>query len=188
MIQQDSEDPDGVSADGRETNRKNLVRARERKANAAIQLSLAGATWAEIAQSLGYPTPRAAKVATEKALEKALVSGDDRDKMRDMANQRLNRLLRGVWQKAIDPDHPEHLLAVTKAREIIAQHAKLFGLDAPAEFVVHAPSEQALEEWVASVVALKAPDVEEYDILDIDGVEIEDDDDGEGGVPALVGA
>jgi len=161
---QDSSDPTGV-AKGPGQDRTAVRRARERKSNAAIQMKLAGATWADIAKTLGYPTARQALVATEKALERQLHT-EDRDAMRRLAGARLDRLLLGVWPKAIDGEHPEHLLAVTKAREIVDRHAKLFGLDAPTEFVVHSPTQSQLEEWVAAVTALRVPDVEEYDILE----------------------
>src|SRR5580765_3180099 len=121
-----------------------MSRARSRKANAAIQMRLAGATWNEIAEALGYPSAWQALVSTEKALEKQL-NTDDRDKMRRLAGARLERLLLAVWPKAIDPGHPDHLLAVSKAREIVDRHAKLFGLDAPTEIIVHNPSQTELE-------------------------------------------
>jgi hypothetical protein len=105
-------------------------------------------------------------VATEKALEKQLASEGDREKLRRLANARLERLLRSVWPKAIDPENPDHLLALTKAREVIADHRKLYGLDAPTEVVVHQPTLHELEQWVARVVTATVPAVEEYDILE----------------------
>jgi hypothetical protein len=140
-------------------------RARERKANAAVELRLAGATWDQIALTVGYPTAREALVAVERALEKHL-GEQDREKLRDLAGFRLERLLRSVWGKAIDPDHPEHLTAATKAREIIDRHARLYGLDAPTEVVVHSPTQQEIERWVSQVVSHSLPEVEEYDIID----------------------
>jgi hypothetical protein len=165
---QDGNDPTGVHAEPKNhrTPGNEAARARARKANAAIQLRLAGATWEEIAISLGYPTPRQALVATEKALEKQLDTDIDRDKLRRLANARLERLLRSVWTKAIDPEHPDHLIAVTKAKELIDRHAKLFGLDAPTEVVVHTPTQQELEQWVSKVVLAINPPIEEYDILE----------------------
>jgi len=173
MQSQDSNDPTGVNGPpgGQQTPGNNLARARARKANAAIQLALAGATWDEIALSLGYPTARTARVAVERALEKQLANEDDRAKMRKLADARLNRLLRSAWPQAIDPEHPEHLLALTKCRELIADHRKLWGLDAPTEVVVHTPTQSELEAWVARVVAETTPMVEEADIFDAEIVE-----------------
>jgi hypothetical protein len=99
-----------------------------RKANAALQLAYSGATWSDIALALGYPTPRTARIAVETALERELKHTSDRERLRKMAGARLDRLLRAVWSKAIDTENPEQLVAVAKARDIVADHRKLFGL------------------------------------------------------------
>ena len=164
-MQQDSGDPTGVSGQSGKGHGSELARARSRKANAAVQMRLAGATWAEIATALGYPTPRQALIATEKALVKQLDSDEDKAKMRKIAGARLERLLRSVWPKAIDPDNPDHLLAVTKARELVDRHAKLYGLDAPTEVVVHNPTQTELEAWVTRLLAATEPRVVGYDII-----------------------
>lgn len=173
MQAQDSNEPSGIkgqTSGSTGATGNSVSRARQRKHNAALQLALAGASWDEIALSLGYPTGRLARVAVEKALEKQLATSDDRAKMRRIASARLDRLLRGVWSKAIDPDHPDHLIALSKAREVIADHRKLFGLDAPTEVVVHSPTQHELEAWVAKVVTSIGPGVVEYDILDAEEV------------------
>jgi hypothetical protein len=164
-MQQDSNDPTGVSGQSGQGHGKELAKARNRKASAAVQMRLAGATWGEIATALGYPTPRQALVATERALVKQLDSDEDRDKMRKVAGARLERLLRSVWPKAIDPDSPDHLIAVSKAREIVDRHAKLYGLDAPTEVVVHNPTQTELEAWVTRLLAATEPKVVGYDII-----------------------
>lgn len=179
MVQrQDSTDPTGVAGQaggnhpgGVVVNGNNVGRARTRKANAAIQMRLGGATWSEIAIALGFPTPRTALVATEKALEKELRSHGDRDALRALAGARLDRLLRGVWPKAINDEHPEQMVAVGKSRELIADYRKLFGLDAPVEVVVHNPTLTELEAWVARVAIAAGPTVVEYDIIDGDEVD-----------------
>lgn len=175
MVQaQDPNDPTGVrgrTSGGTGDNGNSVSRARQRKSNAVLQLRMAGATWEEVCVSLGYPTPRTAQVAFEKALERQLATNDDREKLRKLANARLERLLRSVWPKAIDADHPEHLIALTKAREVIADHRKLFGLDAPTEVVVHNPTQHELEQWAAMVTSAVNPPVVEYDILDVPAIE-----------------
>lgn len=170
MQQQDSSEPTGVAQVTPHPNGQSQAThlSRNRKANAAVQMKLAGATWSDIAETLGYPTPRAALVATEKAMERALREDtESREKMRKVAGARLDRLLRGVWPKAVDPDHPEHLVAADKARSIIDRHIKLYGLDAPTEVVVHTPTTTELERWVAKVVSLRdgGSGEEEFDIL-----------------------
>lgn len=176
MVQaQDSTDPTGVAGTpgGRNGPGNSVSRARTRKAHAAIEMRLGQATWDEIALALGYPTARAAMVATERALERRLDS-EDKAKMRRLCGERYNRLLRAVWPKAMDPDEPEQFVAVTKARELNASYAKLYGLEAPSEVVIHSPAQAEIEAWVARVVQKEVPQVESYDI--IDGEVVEDDD------------
>lgn len=187
MHTQDPNDPSGVSDDSPKGG-SGVARARNRKANAAIQLRIAGASWAEVAEALGYPTPRAALVATERALENELRTEENKANMRSMAGKRLERMLRGVWSKAIDPDNPEHLLAVDKARLIIDRHAKLYGLDAPTEVVVTNPAQQELEQWVSEVIKSKAPQLDEADIFDAEWTEDENPPDDEGGEPLALPA
>src|SRR5262245_14484184 len=99
-ISQDSSHPTGVSTDqvrkrggandrhlgGGEHPNKNLSRARNRKAHGAVALRLAGASWAEVASVLGYPTAHAALVACEGTLEKELTNTDDRKAMRGLVS------------------------------------------------------------------------------------------------------
>lgn len=170
MIEQDSSDPTGVTQHEDQTDGKEVIRARDRKANAALQLAISGATWEDIAEALGFPTARAALVATEKALEKEL-RAHSKEFLRTIASKRLERLLRSTWRKAIDEDSPEHLPAVGKARELLADFRKLHGLDAPVEVAFYSPAEGEIEQWVASQIIKDAPALEEADIFDDDIVE-----------------
>jgi len=165
MQSQDSGDPTGVNGHSNGT-ANSVALARNRKASAALQMRLAGATWPEVCKGVGYPTPRAAMVAVERALVRELHDEDDKAKLRRLAGARLDRLLRSAWAKAISPDHPEHLIAMSKCREVINDHRKLFGLDAPTEVVVHNPTQAELEQWVAAVLTVSVPPVPEYDIFE----------------------
>lgn len=169
MIEQNSEEPTGVGKDDTRDH-KNATRARVRKSNAALGMALAGASWDEIALALGFPTGRLARVSVEQALERRL-DAEDKSKMRALAGARLERLLRGVWAKAIDPENPEQLIATSKAREVIADHRKLFGLDAPSEVIIHQPTRVELEEWVAKIVNLNTPPIEEDTVIDVEWYE-----------------
>jgi len=164
MQHQDSTEPTGVAGTPNGTQNSVTV-ARNRKASAALQMRLAGATWPDICKGIGYATPRSAMVAVERALVKELHDENDKEKMRRLVGARLDRLMRSAWTKAISPDHPEHLQALAKCREVIADHRKLYGLDAPTEVVVHNPTRDELEQWVAVVMATGTPPVQEYDIF-----------------------
>lgn len=167
---QDSSDPTGVRDDSASGNSE-VARARERKANAALQLVMDdGASWIEVAEVLGYPTARAAKVAVEQALERNLQTSD-REHMRRYVAVKLDRLLRAVWGKAIDDENPEQLAAVTVARGLMQDGVKLWGLAAPSEVVISSPSEREIEAWVASVNQKSMPELEEADIFSGDVVD-----------------
>jgi hypothetical protein len=163
MQAQDSSHPTGVNVitddDG-----GNAYRARNRKAAAAIQMQLAGATLAEIAEVLGYSTERAVRVAVEQALEKELHE-ESKEMLRKMVGMRLNRLLRGVWPKATDEDSPEQMIAVLRATGIIDSYVKLYGLAAPTEVIMYNPAEAEIEKWVAEAIGKTIPVVEEGDIF-----------------------
>jgi hypothetical protein len=188
-MRQDSEDPTGVNDEGKPG--KDVNRARDRKADAALSMRLSGATWDDIATVLGFPTARAALVAYENAMKRQLETPESREELRRLARLRLERLMRGVWSKAIDPEDPEHLAAVTKAKEIIAQITKLEGSDAPTEVTLYSPAQQEIEAWVAEQISKTVPQLSEADIFDddeiVDGEIVDDDDDGTAGVPAVVG-
>lgn len=164
-LQQDPTHPTGISHDTPRGNSE-VARARERKAFAALEMKIEGYSWDEIAETVGYPTGRAAQIATERALEQELRSEESKKHMRRLAGKRLERLVRSVWSKATDEEAPEHLAAVDRARLLIDRHAKLYGYDAPAEIVVTNPTSREIDEWVAAMTAASRPDLEEGDVFE----------------------
>lgn len=164
-MRQDSTDPTGVDDEGHANDRA-VVRARARKANAALAMRVAGAQWDEIAQVLGFPTERAALVAYETAMEANLKTPETREELRRLARLRLEELLRSTWSKATDPNDPEHLAALSKAKELIAQVTRLEGSDAPQEVAIYSPAQTEIEAWVAEQVNATVPQLEEADIFE----------------------
>lgn len=154
-------------------------RAGERKANAALELRLAGYRWDDIADAMGYTSPASAKTAVERALEQNLMErAEDTADLRKMAAARYERLLRSVWPKAMDPGteekpNPEHLPAVKTAAEITDRFVKLHGLAAPTEIAIRTPTQQELETWVTQVSGVK--EIEEGNIFDAEIVDEEYD-------------
>jgi hypothetical protein len=163
-MKQDPTDPTGIRDDTPKGNSE-VTRARHRKANAALQLHIAGVDLDDIAEQMGYPDGGAVRVAIELALERNLIE-EDRQAMRQMVGMRLQRLTKAVWAKAINPEHPEQMTAVREARANIAEFSKVYGLHAPTEMVVHSPTSAELENWVARVVTQSAPQLEEADIFE----------------------
>jgi len=155
--------------EGREHDRE-VTNARERKADAALALRIAGMDWPDIAKAVGYPTGRMALVAVEKSLQRNLDIQDKRV-LRQVAQGRLDSLLRSVCTKAHTPTDPEHLMAVGKAKEIVDRSIKLLGLDAPTEITVSSPSQRDLDEWVARVTSSNIPAVLEYDVIEGEVIE-----------------
>lgn len=161
-----------------------------RKAISALSLRLAGATLEEVCQVVGFASHKEAANAIDRALRDELKSDPkNRDRLRDIANKRLERLLRSTWGKATNPKDPEHLAAVGKAKDLIDRHIKLYGLDAPTEMVVHNPDASELEAWVMQAIQQGQPMQEDYNVLDAEIVsDSDEDDDPDAGVPARVGA
>ncbi len=162
---QSSQHPDGVYDDGGYDGGSQVVRARDRKANAAVEMKIEGYSWQEIAEALGYPTARHALIATERALEKRVEENLDKKQLRQIADQRLGKLLRSVSAKAGDANHPEHLAAVAKARDLVGDWVKLHGIAAPAEMTIYNPSESEIDSLVSQFTATQVPQVEEDDIF-----------------------
>jgi hypothetical protein len=173
MMHQDLADPSGVATDSPTHDGSNLRSARRRKADAALALRTEGESWDSIARTLGYASPRNALVAVERQLVAGLTE-QDKAHGRALMTRRLDRLLNAVWFKAADPADPEQLAAVGRCREIIADIVKLNGYSAPAEVVVHSPSEAELAAWVAAVAKASMPQVIEADIFEADVVEPDD--------------
>lgn len=135
---------------------------------AATALRLAGASYTEIAHTLGLTTARIARDMVEKELATAEQDGDARDSLRREEAARIERLLRGMWNKATDPKDAEHIPAARAALAMIDRHARLLGLDQPTEVIVYTPTTTEIDQWVTQMVAgtaVIAGTVEEADVL-----------------------
>jgi hypothetical protein len=138
---------------------------RASRQEAAVALRIAGATYSEIARTLGYSSVTRARQAVERALA-ASVGEDDREQMRFIEGRRLERLLRGLWKKATDEQGEEQLAAARTALAVIDRHAKLYGLDAPTVHAVYSPTATEMEQWLAGVAAqVREGQPDEYDII-----------------------
>lgn len=172
MQQQDPTHPTGVATTDPRGGSA-VARSRERKAHAALQMRIMSASWDEIAEVLGYPSGHHALVATEKALEKELKSEESQSFLRDLTAKRLDRLLRAVMPKAVDPNDPDQFAAVEASRKVISDFRKLKGLDAPQEYVVSNPTAAEIERWVSTVAAAGTQEVQEADIFDVEVTSVE---------------
>lgn len=167
-------DPDPIDERGLERLNADLdAPDRRSRVEAAMALKVAGANYSEIADVLEYSSVDQARSAVERGLA-ATAGEEDRKRLREISGRRLERLLRGLWSKATDPEHPEHLSATRTALSLIDRHIRLYGQDAPSEMVVYAPGQAEIGEWIANMAShLRAGLPQELDI--IDGEVVDDD-------------
>lgn len=139
----------------------------------AIQLQEAGYQPDEIAEALGYDSTEEVAVRLQKdykELAKNLPA--DKEQVRQLFRRRMDRLIRAVWTKAIDPTHPEQLIAVQRVMQILDREAKLLGIDAPTEIdVTVSRSQEELQSIASAIIAMKhdLPETED-DILEAEVV------------------
>ena len=142
---------------------------RHKNNRAALTLRLAGASYSEIADTVGFKGEVQARAAVVNALSVMDADPEAVNNLRSVDSARIERLLRGVWQKATSPNDPEHLPAAKMALNLIDRHIRLHGLDAPQEVVVYNPTAAEIDAWVTKVVADGGYEVLEGEVLEIEG-------------------
>lgn len=137
---------------------------------AAVALRLAGAGFQEIAEVLELADAGQARLAVERGLAVEAGGEGDRERLRLEEERRLMGLLKPLWAKAVDPESPEQVVASRAALAVIDRHARLMGLDAPTEVVVHNPTTVEIDQWVAEVLSLNGQAFgPEGDVLMVEG-------------------
>jgi hypothetical protein len=89
----------------------------------ALELRKAGATYAAIAEQLGYASPEGARKAVSSALKATL--RDSADELRQLEQERLDALLLGLWRRAASGDEK----AARVALGVSKRRSELLGLD-----------------------------------------------------------
>lgn len=119
------------------------------RARAVVALRLAGAGYEDIAQQLGYASPRRVRDVYERALAETVDDTVDLPKLRRLQYQRLERMISSVWQRANDPKDRDHLAYNARAMSLIDQEIKLLGLAAPQQInVTRTPDLEEVMAWV----------------------------------------
>lgn len=160
----------------------------EQRARAALALKISGAPYSAIAEHLGFANARIARVVVERYLSE-MVTDADLKPQRALASERLERLLRAVWPRAIsettewtDPDGKRHvtpnaeqLQYVRTALMIIDRSARLHGIDAPQKLEVTRPSDEEVTQWAfrmaeeAGMMGVReAEDIMEAELVEAD--------------------
>ena len=91
----------------------------------ALELRLAGVTYQQIADELGYASRQGAFKAVEAALR--LTLREPADSLRRISAERLDRATLAIWRAVNAGD----LQAIDRLLRIEARRAKLLGLDSP---------------------------------------------------------
>lgn len=96
----------------------------------ALELRLAGMRYKDIAPIIGYAGKQGAYDAVQRAMKvETEHSAEHRDQYRALEIARLERMILKLWPAVIGD--PPNLAAVDRVLKIIAQEARLLGLDAP---------------------------------------------------------
>ncbi len=106
------------------------------KQRQAVELRKAGASFAMIAEQLGYASVSGAFKAVQTALRKTLQA--PADEVRNLELERLDTLLLALWPQARQGNQG----AIDRVLRIMERRAKLLGLDAPTKV---APTDPAGE-------------------------------------------
>jgi hypothetical protein len=101
--------------------------AEKEKAQQAIDLRKAGATYEQIAAQLGYSSRQSACRAVARLLKAHTVEAVD--DLRTLEDGRLDDMLRAIYGAAVGGD----LATIDRILRIAERRAKLWGLDAPAK-------------------------------------------------------
>lgn len=99
----------------------------------ALELRKAGASFKSIAERLGYADASGARTAIRNLIDR--MDLESARELQIIQAERLHTLLMGVWSKAKDPNHPQHLAAVDRARGLIGDIRAMFALDEQADAV-----------------------------------------------------
>lgn len=121
------------------------------KERQVIEMRRAGATFDDIAHTLGFAHASGAYQAFQRAMSRTLTNAGT-EELRTAEADRLDRLQRAVWVQALNGDLP----AVNTVLRIMERRARLLGLDAPlrAEVKVEQHDPASIDAEVARLVDL----------------------------------
>ena len=113
-------------------------------------MRIAGATFDQIAEALGYRGRCGAHKSVTAALRKTLQ--EPADELRTLEAERLDRLMLATWQAATGGE----LDAIDRVLKIMARRARLLGLDAPDRTDITSGGErlESSQEWALIRTAL----------------------------------
>lgn len=160
-----------------------LIEKPDQRAIACVNLRMAGAQFVEIANELGYATPKAAEVAYVSALS-TMYPVESWENLRQIEALRAETLFRQALANAqathyVDLNDPDHLIPNTEqarwhdqAIKALQLHAVITGAKAPTRVEVSA-STQELHQMVNDILTRQGgEEILEADIFDIETPEL----------------
>lgn len=164
----------------------------EQRVRAALSLKIAGAPYSAIAEQLGFANALAARNVVERYLASMVSEGDVRSQ-RNLMSERLERLLRAVWPKALQETievevsgkgdtkkrvtviNEKQLEYVRTSMMLVDRMARLHGLDAPQRVEITRASDSEVVEWAHRMAesagmlgAREAEDIMEAEVVALD--------------------
>lgn len=178
-------DPDEVlvreGLDDPQTGRTKSAVAVSTRSRAAAALRIAGASYADVAETLEYASPSEARKAVEQVLAETVDETRDYQALRALASLRLEGLLKAVIDKATNPQHPDQLGFHRAALSVVDRWVKLHGLDAPQRVALITPASEEFERVVSLMMSASpvrtAAEADIFELEQIKPAEWSDEDD-----------
>lgn len=111
------------------------------KQRQALELRMAGRTYAEIAKTLGYANHSSAEFAVKAALQKTLQPTSN--EFRSLALERLSKILQIHWPLMLQRDEKSSALVLRTIKDI----RELLGLDAPQKLDIRMAVTKLAEQY-----------------------------------------
>lgn len=114
----------------------------------AVDMRIAGARYADIAEQFGYTDPSTARGVVMRSLR--AVEAEKVGELRELENARLDLAQQAIWPKVLrgDPQALNAWIRLSKRR------ADLNGLDAPKQVIISSGTQAALEDALADLQQL----------------------------------
>lgn len=155
----DTTDSALASADG--------TKLRRRRPEAAAILLVNGMDIAAIAQMLEYESELACHSDIEKAIASIGLDSWDKNQLRQIMGARLEQAWKIGITNANRRGYPAREAALSNAIRAAERIIKLYGLDAPAEVIVHTATSEQINAWVQGVLAERQAGLpeEKHDVI-----------------------
>lgn len=144
------------------------------RAAAAVKMAVEGVSYTDIARTLDYDNPAAAKKAVWASIGDIEIDADEVKRKRDLMGRGLGRLLSSCMRRATNPHDPDHLAYTRTVLAIMDRQARLYGLDAPTNLIVHTPTQREIDQYVATVRAMQIEAAGDQEAEIIEGEVVDD--------------